>query len=89
MKHDRARRIGARLLAVAALVALTACSATRLTDVRQEPGHATGPFRQVAVFAFGTDGATDRLTEDEFVHRLPAPTRGVVGPRARAPRRAG
>jgi hypothetical protein len=79
MKNDGARRIGARLLAVAALVALTACSATRLTDVRQEPGHAGGPFRQVAVFAFGTDDVTDRLTEDEFVLRLPATTRGVSG----------
>ena len=79
MKNDGARRIGARFLAVAALVVLTACSATRLTDIRQEPGHATGPFRRVVVFAFGTDGATDRLTEDEFVHRLPATTRGVSG----------
>jgi hypothetical protein len=66
-------------LAVAALVALTGCSATRLTDVRQEPGQATGPFRQVAVFAFGADDATNRLTEDEFVHRLPATTRGAAG----------
>ena len=79
MKHDGARRIGARLLAVAALVALTACSATRLTDVRQEPGSAPGPFRQVVVFAFGADDAANRLTEDEFVHRLPATTRGASG----------
>ena len=82
MKHDGARLIGARLLAVATLVGLTACSATRLTDVWKDPGApgtAGGPFRQVAVFAFGTDVATDRLTEDEFVHRLPATTRGASG----------
>ncbi len=72
-------RAHVRLLAAAALLALPACSATRLTDVWKDPGHPGGPFRQVAVFAFGADAAGDRLTEDEFVHRLPATTRGAAG----------
>jgi hypothetical protein len=79
MKGAGARLMRPRLLAVAALIGLTACSAARLTDVWQDPGHAGGPFRQVAVFAFGADDATNRLTEDEFVHRLPATTRGAAG----------
>ena len=72
-------RARVRLLAVAALLALPACSATRLTDVWKDPAPPGGPFRQVAVFAFGADNAGDRLTEDEFVHRLPATTRGAAG----------
>jgi hypothetical protein len=74
MKNDGARRNGAHLLvAVAALLGLAACSATRLTDVLREPGHAGGPFRQVAVYrvrerlrAGGFDGAiVVRLGGDE------------------------
>jgi hypothetical protein len=72
-------RARAGLLAVVALLALPACSASRLTDIWTDPGHPSGPFRQVAVFAFGADAAGDRLTEDEFVHRLPATTRGAAG----------
>jgi hypothetical protein len=79
MMNDGVRRLGARVLLVAALAALPACSATRLTDVWKDPGHTGGPFRQVAVFAFGSDDVGDRLTEDEFVHRLPATTRGTAG----------
>jgi hypothetical protein len=80
MTNDGARLIGARLLLAVALVALPACSATRLTDVWKDPARPSGPFRQVAVFAFGgDDDAVNRLTEDEFVHRLPAPTRGAAG----------
>jgi hypothetical protein len=91
MTNGDARLMGARflLLAAAALTLLPACSATRLTDVWKDPGHEGGPFRQVAVFAFGGDEAGDRLTEDEFVHRLPATTRGVSGHRLVPPAERG
>lgn len=69
----------ARLVAVAALVGLSACSATRLGDVWKDPGQTGGPFRQVAVFAFGPGDAAPRSVEDEFVLRLPAATRGSAG----------
>jgi hypothetical protein len=71
--------MGARIVAVLALVGLSACSATRLGDVWTDPAQAGGPFRQVAVFAFGPDAAALRSVEDEFVLRLPATTRGVAG----------
>jgi hypothetical protein len=68
-----------RLVAVAALIGLAACSATRLSDVWKDPGYGSGPFRQVAVFVLGTDEAVRRLAEDEFVRRLPMSTRGIAG----------
>jgi hypothetical protein len=81
MTIDGARPLAARflLLVTAALVALPACSATRLTDIWADRGHAGGPFRQVAVFAFGGSDADNRIAEAEFVHRLPASTRGEAG----------
>ena len=67
------------LWAVDALIGLAACSATRLTDLWQDPGYSGGPFRQVAVFVLGTDEAVRHLVEDEFVRRLPMNTRGLAG----------
>jgi hypothetical protein len=81
MTIDGTRTLAARvlLLVTTALVALPGCSATRLTDIWAAPGPAGGPFRQVAVFAFGGSDADNRIAEAEFVHRLPASTRGEAG----------
>lgn len=79
MANDGARVMGSRLVAVAALTGLAACSGTRLGDVWRDPGYGGGPLRQVVVFVLGTDGAVRRLAEDEFVRRLPMSTRGIAG----------
>lgn len=79
MMNDYARHVISRLVAVAALLGLTACSTTRLTDVWRDPGYAGEPFRRVAVFVLGTDEAVRRLVEDEVVRRLPMNTRGIGG----------
>ena len=79
MRNNSPRHVISGLVALAALVALTSCSATRLTDVWRDPGYAGGPFRQVAVFVLGADEAVRKLVEDEIVRRLPMSTRGVGG----------
>jgi hypothetical protein len=79
MMNNGARHAISGLVALAALIGLSACSATRLSDVWRDPGYAGGPFRQVAVFVLGTDEAVRRLVEDEVVRRLPMNTRGVGG----------
>lgn len=68
----------ARLVALAALTGLAACSGTRVGDVWRDPGFAGGPFRNVVVFVLGTDAGVRRLAEDEFVRRLPMNTRGIA-----------
>jgi hypothetical protein len=69
-----------RLVAVAALLGLVACSGTRLGDVWQDPGYSAAPLRNVAVFVLGADHpSVRRLAEDEFVRRLPMNTRGLAG----------
>jgi hypothetical protein len=79
MKTNGARHVISGLVALAALIGLTGCSGTRLTDVWRDPGYTGGPFRQVAVFVLGTDPAVRKLVEDEFVRRLPMSTRGIGG----------
>ena len=79
MMNDGARHVISGLVALAALIGLTACSGTRLTDVWRDPGYSGGPFHQVAVFVLGTDEAVRKLVEDEIVRRLPMSTRGVGG----------
>ena len=79
MNNKYARHVIAGLVAVSALIGLTACSTTRLTDVWRDPEYAGGPLRQVAVFVLGTDAAVLRLVEDEMVRRLPMNTRGMGG----------
>jgi hypothetical protein len=79
MGNDGARNVVSGLVAAAALVGLTSCSATRLTEVWKDPGYSGGPLRQVAVFVFGADANGRRVTEDAFVQRLPASTRGAAG----------
>ena len=71
MRKNRARHVISRLVALAALIGLTGCSGTRLTDIWRDPGYTGGPFRQVAVFVLGTDPVVRKLVEDEFVRRLP------------------
>jgi hypothetical protein len=78
MNHDSARTVRVGVV-VAALLGLTACSGTRLTDVWRDPGYTGPPFRQVAVFVLGTDEAVRRLVEDEVTRRLPMSTRGIGG----------
>jgi hypothetical protein len=68
-----------RVVAVAALGGLAACSGTRLGDVWQDPQYGGGPLQNVAVFVLGTDAGVRRLAEDEFVRRLPMKTRGLAG----------
>ena len=79
MMNKNPRHVISGLVALAALIALPSCSATRLTDVWRDPGYAGGPFRQVAVFVLGADEAVRKLVEDEMVRRLPMSTRGVGG----------
>jgi hypothetical protein len=79
MMNDGPRNVIAGLVVIAALIGLTACSGTRLTDVWRDPGYTGGPFHQVAVFVLGTDEAVRRLVEDEMVRRLPMSTRGIGG----------
>jgi len=79
MMKNGARHVISGLAALAALIGLTACSATRLTDVWRDPGYSGGPFHQVAVFVLGTDEAVRKLVEDEIVRRLPMNTRGIGG----------
>ena len=79
MMNNSPRHVISGLVALAALIALTSCSATRLTDVWRDPGYAGGSFRQVAVFVLGADEAVRKLVEDEIVRRLPMSTRGVGG----------
>jgi hypothetical protein len=67
------------LVAVLALTSLVGCSATRLSDVWKDPGYSGAPLRNVAVFVLGADAGVRRLTEDEFVRRLPMNTRGFGG----------
>jgi hypothetical protein len=69
----------ARLVAVAALIGLVGCNATRLSDVWKDPGYSAAPLRNVAVFVLGADPAVRRFAEDEFVRRLPMSTRGLAG----------
>jgi hypothetical protein len=69
----------AGLVASIALFALSACSATRVTDVWTDPGYSGGPLHQVAVFVLGTDEAIRDLVENEFARRLPMSTRGIGG----------
>jgi hypothetical protein len=79
MMNDSARNVIPRLLMLAVLVGLAACSATRLSDVWRDPQYSGAPFRQVAVFVVGADDAVRRLVEDEVVRRLPMNTRGMSG----------
>jgi hypothetical protein len=72
------RAVVSRLAVVATLIALAACSATRLGDVWKDPGYAGGPLHDLVVFVLGTDDAVRRLAEDEFVRRLPMRTRGIA-----------
>jgi hypothetical protein len=77
------RNLGARQLTpglvIAALLGLTACSGTSLSNVWRDPDYTAGPFHQVAVFVLGADPAVQRLAEDEVVRRLPMSTRGMSG----------
>jgi hypothetical protein len=77
--NDGARNVVCCLAIVAALIGLTACGGTRLTDVWRDPAYTGGPLHQVAVFVLGTDEAVRRLVEDEVVRRLPMSTRGIGG----------
>jgi hypothetical protein len=89
MRNDGARNVVSGLVVVAAVIGLASCSAARLTNVWKDPGYSGGPLRQVAVFVVGTDATVHRVTEDAFVQRLPASTRGLPAtgsfpPRSRA-----
>jgi hypothetical protein len=79
MMNAGARNAIRTLSVLALFVGLAACSATRLSDVWRDPQYSGEPFRQVAVFALGTDPAVRRLVEDEVVRRLPMNTRGIGG----------
>ena len=79
MMNDSVRNVIPRLLMLAVLVGLAACSSTRLSDVWRDPQYSGPPFRQVAVFVVGADDAVRRLAEDEIVRRLPMNTRGMGG----------
>lgn len=54
---------------VAALLAACA-TPTRLTNTWRDSTYAGAPFRHVLVMGFGSDGATRRVFEDEFVKSL-------------------
>ena len=79
MRNDGTWNVISGLVVVAAVTGLASCSAARLTNVWKDPGYSGGPLRQVAVFVVGTDATVHRVTEDAFVQRLPASTRGAAG----------
>lgn len=60
------------------LVALTACSSTRLSSEWRDPTDAAGPPQKLAVIAVLKDDSISRLVENEAVQRLPPSAHAVA-----------